>query len=85
MCGEVLGFQLIGSHPLQKHGDVALPVLLGGAEGEPAAPSGNLSTNPPIHKSTEDAKRKDASSLAAGHDRLTHPLSGGWSVAANAA
>lgn len=61
MCGEVLGFQRIGSHPLQKHGDVALPVLLGGAEGEPVVH--HRSQRKLIHQSTNPPKTPSAKTL----------------------
>src|SRR3954453_19382474 len=68
--GEVLGPHLVAAHPVEDLGDVAVPVLLGAAQGQRLVhhrAEGEL-----VHEAGEDAEGEHRAALAAGVDRLAH-------------
>src|SRR4051795_12717753 len=68
--GEVLGPHLVPAHEFEDLRDVAVPVLLGAAQGERLVhdrPEGEL-----VDEAGEDAEGEHRPALAAGVDRLAH-------------
>src|SRR3954470_2997132 len=70
MGGEVLGLHLVPAHAVEDLRDVAVPVLLGAAQGQRLVhhrAEGEL-----VHDAGEDAEGEHRPALAAGVDRLAH-------------
>src|SRR4051812_19217613 len=68
--GEVLGPHLVPAHAVEDLRDVAVPVLLGAAQGQRLVhhrAEGEL-----VHEAGEDAEGEHGPTLAAGVDRLAH-------------
>src|SRR4051794_18832503 len=70
MGGEVLGLDLVPAHAVEDLRDVAVPVLLGAAQGQRLVHHG--AEGELVHEAGEDAEGEHRSALAAGVDRLAH-------------
>src|SRR5918993_223787 len=69
--GEVLGLHLVTAHAFEDLRDVAVPVLLGAAQGQRLVhhrTQGEL-----VHEAGEDTEGEHRPALAAGGDRPAHP------------